>query len=44
VLLGALPLVLVAHVRSLSSALVLALAVAASAPFVLAQVLGASEG
>jgi hypothetical protein len=44
VVLGALPLVYVARASSLSSALVLAFAVAATAPFVLAQVLAASEG
>ena len=44
VVLGALPLVFVAHAHSLSSALVLALAVAVTAPLILAQVLGASEG
>ena len=43
VVLGALPLVFVAHAHALGSALVLALAVAATAPFILAQVLGASE-
>ena len=44
VALGALPLVFVARAHALGSALVLAFAVAATAPFILAQVLGASEG
>lgn len=40
---GGLPLVLVAHVPSLSSALTLAIAVAAFAPPILARMLGSSE-
>jgi hypothetical protein len=44
VVLGALPPVYVARASSLSSALVVGFAVAATAPFVLGQVLAGSEG
>jgi glycerol uptake facilitator-like aquaporin len=44
VALGALPLIFVARAHALGSALVLTFAVAATAPYILAQVLGASEG